>query len=269
MLGSSREALATCREYLDGKRADPQFEGLAGELYSVADLLGNESVLLSALADSGQLTAVRENLSKEVFASRVSPLAMSVISLAVVQRWSTAFDLVLALEELAEQAVLTVAQNDGSLDATEEEIFLFGRAVDSSADLQMALTNPSASSESKSAIVRDLVAARGSKASAILLEYSISHLHGRRIDSVVKHLGEMAAKQRDRVVAEVRVAAPLTTEQVERLGTVLSRLKGRTVRLNVAVDPSVLGGVHVSIGEEVIDGTVASKMEQARRAVLG
>ncbi len=269
MLGSSREALASCREYLDGQRADSQFESLASELYSVANLLDSESVLRSALADSGQLTAVRENLAKEVFANRVSSLAMQVISLAVVQRWSDAFDLVLALEELAEQAVLTVAQTDGTLDATEEEIFLFGRAVDSSADLQMALTNPSTSSESKSAIVKDLVAARASKASATLLEYSISHLHGRRIDAVVQHLGEMAAKQRDRVVAEVRVAAPLTNEQVERLASVLSRLKGRTVRLNVAVDPSVLGGVHVSIGEEVIDGTVASKLEQARRAVIG
>ena len=70
-------------------------------------------------------------------------------------------------------------------------------------------------------------------------------------------------------MAEVRVAAPLTEEQSRRLAAALSSLKGRTVRLNVAVDPAVLGGVMVTIGDEVIDGTVASRLEQARRAVLG
>lgn len=269
MLGSSRDALATCRDFLDGQRDNTDFGSLADQLYSVANLLDTETVLRSALADSGQLTAVRDNLAKDVFASRVNALTLQVIRLAVVQRWSEGMDLVLALEQLAEQAVLTVAQSDGSLDATEEELFLFGRAVDGSAELQMALTNPASSSEVKAAIVRDLVAARGTRAAATLLGYSISHLHGRRIDSVVSHLGEMAAKQRDRVVADVRVAAPLTSEQSERLSKVLSAMKGRTVRLNVAIDPNVLGGVHVRIGEEVIDGTIGSRLEQARRALLG
>lgn len=269
MLGSSREALATCRDFLDAQRQNSDFGSVAEQLYAVADLLDSEAVLRSAIADSGQLSAVREHLAGDIFAQRVSPLTMQIITLAVKQRWSEDMDLVLAFEELAEQAVLTVAQQDGTLDATEEEIFLFGRAVDSSAELQMALTNPATSAEVKAAVVRDLVAAKGTRASATLLEYSISHLHGRRIDSVVSHLGEMAAQQRDRVVAEVRVAAALTADQSERLSAVLSRLKGRTVRLNVSIDPDVMGGVHVAIGEEVIDGTVASKLEQARRAVLG
>ncbi len=269
MLGSSREALATCREFLDTQRDAADFSGVAGQLYSVAELLDSEQVLRAALADSGQLTAVRESLAKDVFSSRVSPLALQIVLLTAVQRWSEDMDLVLGIEQLAEQAVLTVAQNDGSLDATEEELFMFGRAVDGSADLQMALTNPANSAEVKGNIVRDLLGSKGTAATVALLEYSISHLHGRRIDTVVDHLGEMAASQRERVVAEVRVAAELTTEQHDRLARALSALKGRTVRLNVAIDPSVLGGVHVSIGEEVIDGTVASRLEQARRAVLG
>lgn len=269
MLGSSREALAVCTEYLDENRTHSEFNGVAQQLFSVADLIDTESVLRSALADSGQLTAVRENLAKDVFSSRVSALALGVITTAVVQRWSEDMDLVYALEELAEQAVLTVAQNDGTLDSTEEEIFLFGRAVDSSADLQMALTNPASSPDVKASIVHDLLSGRSTVAASTLLEYAISHLHGRRIDAVVTHLVEMAAKQRDRVVAKVRVAAPLTPEQSEKLASILSSMKGRTVRLNVAVDPAVLGGVHIEIGDEVIDGTVASKLEQARRTVLG
>jgi F-type H+-transporting ATPase subunit delta len=94
-------------------------------------------------------------------------------------------------------------------------------------------------------------------------------LHGQRLDAAIDTLCELAARQRERVVAEVRVAAPLTEEQSRRLAAALSSLQGRTVRLNVAVDPAMLGGVMVTIGDEVIDGTVASRLEQARRAVLG
>ena len=94
-------------------------------------------------------------------------------------------------------------------------------------------------------------------------------MHGQRLNAAIDTLCELAARQRERVVAEVRVAAPLTEEQSRRLAAALSSLKGRTVRLNVAVDPAVLGGVMVTIGDEVIDGTVASRLEQARRAVLG
>jgi F-type H+-transporting ATPase subunit delta len=141
--------------------------------------------------------------------------------------------------------------------------------VDASSDLQMTLTDPALAGAAKSAIVRDLLSGRATEATRSVLEFAVSHLRGRRIDAVVDQLADLAARQRQRIVAEVRVARPLTTEQERRLAAALSTLKGRTVRLNVAVDPEVLGGVHVKVGDEVIDGTVAYRMEQARRALLG
>ena len=86
---------------------------------------------------------------------------------------------------------------------------------------------------------------------------------------MVDELCNLAAAQRDRVVAEVRVAAPIDDAQAQRLAAALSELKGRQVRLNVAVDPTILGGVLVTVGDEVIDGTIASRLEEARRAVIG
>lgn len=269
MLGSSRESLSSCRDGLDARRQDAAFSGLAGELFAVADLLDRETLLRSALADSGQLSSVREALVRDVLAGKVSALAVDVVLLAVTQRWSSDTDLVLGLEQLADQAAFTVAEANGTLDATEEELFLFGRALDASPALQMALTDPAQSAGTKAAIVRDLVSGRATDATSEVLQYAVGHLHGRRIDSVVDELCALAAHQRERVVAEVRVAAPLEDAQSRRLAELLGRLKGRTVRLNVAVDPTVIGGVHVTIGDEVIDGTVASRMEQARRAVLG
>ena len=269
MFGSSRESLVVCEEGLDARRQSPGFEQVSGELFSVASLLDREGQLRATLADSGQPHSVRDGLVREVLNERVSDLVVDIVLMVVDQRWSSALDLVLALEQLATQAAFTVAEASGTLDTTEEELFLFGRALDASSALQMALTDPAQTSASKSAIVRELLAGRSTAATDEVLQYAVGHLHGRRIDSVVDGLCELAARQRERVVAEVRVAAPLDPAQELRLAEILSRLKGRTVRLNVAVDPTVLGGVHVKVGDEVIDGTVASRMEQARRAVLG
>lgn len=269
MLGASRESLSACREGVDARRQDADFARLPEELYAVATLLSGQPQLQAALADAGQLSATRAGLVRDILGGRVSGLTVDVVLQAVDQRWSSDDDLVMALESLAAQAAFTTAQADGTLDATEEELFRFGRALDASADLQMALTDPAQSAATKASIVRDLLSGRATPATAQVLQYSVGHLHGRRIDSVVDDLCELAAAQRQRVVAEVRVAAALDDTQRSRLSSALSRLSGREVRLNVAVDPSVLGGVYVQIGDEVIDGTVASRLEQARRALLG
>ncbi len=269
MLGASRGSMSHQVEVLEARRTSPGFDLLAQELFSVADLLGREKLLRNALADSGQSEQSRVALATEVFSSRVSALATEVLVQIIADRWSTDQDLVLAIEELATQAAFGVADTNGQLDATEEEIFLFGRAIDESSTLQMALTDPSSPAETKASIVRDLLAGRATAATEQVLAYTVGHLHGRRIDSVLENLCDLAARQRDRVVAEVRVARPLDADQTRRLADVLSRINGRTVRLNVAVDPSVLGGVYVKVGDEVIDGTIAAKLEQARRVVLG
>jgi F-type H+-transporting ATPase subunit delta len=269
MFGASRDSLARQSDALDARRQSAGFDVLAGELFAVAGLLDNEKQLRTALADSGQPHSVRENLVRQILGGRVSELAIEVVVDVVGDRWSSDVDLVMAVEQLADQAAFTVAESDGSLDATDDELFRFGRALDQSPQLQMALTNPAQPAATKASIVQDLLNNRSTAATRQVLEYAVGHLHGQRIDSVVDHLCELASRQRDRVVAEVRVAAPLDAEQSRRLVDALSRLKGRTVRLNVAVDPAVLGGVHVKVGDEVIDGTVAAKLEQARRVVLG
>lgn len=269
MLGASRESMANLTRALDARRSDPGIPGLAKDLYSIADLLGREKSLRSALGDSGQPSASRRALVEQLLGGRVGALAVQVAADAASQRWSEDDDLVLAIEALAAQAAFIVAQDNGTLDAVEEEIFRFGRAVDGSPELQMALTDPSLSAAAKASIVSDLIGGRSTDTTSQVISFGVGHLHGRRIGDVLDDLAEGAAAQRNRVVAVVRVAQPLDAEQQRRMSAALSRLTGREVRLSVAVDPSVLGGAHVTVGDDVIDGTIASRLDQAKRALLG
>lgn len=268
MWGASRSSLSDLSDWLDGQRGAAGLEGLSAELFSVADLLDREKSLRTALADSGQSADSRTGLADSLLGDRISPLALQALRETVSRRWSSSDDLVLALEYLADQAAFMVADAQGQLDATEDEIFRFGRAIDASPELQMALTDPALSASAKASIVDDLLAGRSTAATREVLGYAVGHLHGRRIDAVVDDLADAAARQRQRIVAEVRVAQPLDADQERRLSDALSALKGRPVRLNVAIDPEVLGGVHVTVGDEVIDGTVAARLEQARRTML-
>jgi F-type H+-transporting ATPase subunit delta len=238
-------------------------------LYSVADLLSRENSLRTTLADAGLPEQARRELTDSLLEGRVGSEAIELVRLAVSKRWSDDGDLVAGLEALAARVAFSQAQVDGTLDATEEEIFRFGRAVDASADLQMALTDPALSAAVKAKIVDSLLEGRTSQATRQVLGYMVGHLHGARLDAAIDELTRAAADQRERVVAEVRVAAPLEAEQERRLSAALATMTGRQIRLNVSIDPSVLGGVHVTIGDEIIDGTVATRLVQARRALLG
>ena len=157
MWGASRSSLSELSDWLDGQRGAEGLAALPAELYSVADLLDREKTLRTALADSGQSADSRSELAASLLASRVSPLTLRTVQEAVRRRWSSDEDLLLGIEALADQAAFMVADAAGDLDATEDEIFRFGRAVDSSPELQMALTAPALSAAAKAAIVEDLL----------------------------------------------------------------------------------------------------------------
>jgi F-type H+-transporting ATPase subunit delta len=267
MIGSSRESLAALRTSLDDRRRDAGFASVPGDLLAVAGVLAQEKSLRQALADAGQPVAVRAGIAASLFGGRIAEVSQAVLGDAVSARWSSDEDLVDAVERLAAQASFSLAEDDGSLDRIEDELFAFGRAVDSSPDLQLALTNPAATAESKAALVRDLVGATAAPATTELLGYTAGHLRGRRPAAAVEELARLASDQRRQVLAEVRSAVDLSADQRTRLAAALSTLQGRQVRLNVIVDPEVVGGIVVRVGDDVIDGSVASRLEQARRAL--
>ena len=267
MLGSSRESLITLRASLDARRGDEGFASVSGDLLAVAGVLGDEKSLRQMLADSGQPAALRTGIATSLFEGKIAAPSLAVLTDVVGARWSSDADLVDAIEQLGAQAAFSVAETEGTLDRVEDELFTFSRAVDESPELQLALTDPSVTAASTGARVRDLVGGSAAPTTTALLAHAAGHLRGRRPAAAVEDLARLASEQRRQVLAEVRSAIALDAEQSTRLAAALTRLQGRQVRVNVIVDPEVVGGIVVRVGDDVIDGSVSARLEQARRAL--
>ncbi len=269
---ASRRALAEARErldsYLDGaSEADAQ--RLGDELFAAVDLLGAHVVLRRHLADPATDTQARVRLLRSVLGGKLSEPTMDTLDGLVASRWSRPRDLVDAAETLGQLALLTVAQKQGVVEDVEDELFRFGRIVGGDAELSRILSDRTAPAAGKAALLDRLVGSRVSPITAMLLR---NHLTGRTVgnaENVVERLSEAASHRRGQSVARVTTAVPLTATQERRLSELLGRLYHRPIGLQVTVDPSVLGGLVIRVGDEVIDGSIAHRLESAGRRLVG
>jgi F-type H+-transporting ATPase subunit delta len=271
MNGSSREALAAARERLDALTDSTSVDAakLAEELAAVTALLDREVSLRRVLTDPAQGGEAKAELAGRLLGGQVGGEAVDLVSGMVRSRWSQSRDLVDALEELAATAELTAAQQAGVLDDVEDEIFRFGRIVSSSTELRAALTDRAATRSAKAELLRRLLGGRANPVTERLVVRLVTRPRGRSLEAGLESLSKLAAARRDRMVAVVTSAVPLTDQQKQRLGAALARVYGRQMHLNLDVDPSVLGGISVRVGDEVINGTVADRLDEARRRMAG
>ena len=264
---ASREALADAAGRLDqmidrGRAQD--LDTLADELASVVRLLDRETGLRRALADPAADPDRRSALLDSVLGSRLGPRTLEVLRPLVRARWSQPRDLTDAVAQLGQQAAFGVAERGGTLDEVEDELFRFGRILDAEPRLRLMLEDRSADSERRTELLDRLVGRRVNPATRQLLDQAIRSPRGRTLERAVGELVELAAARRERYVAFVTAAAPLTAEQERRLAATLARIYGRQVSLRVGVDPDVLGGLVVKVNDEVIDGSVVSRLDTVR-----
>ena len=269
MLGSSRTSLALVNEAIGGAFHDEGLATAGDDLLAITDLLTKEKPLLAALADGGREGAERVGILHRLVGEQVSPLGLSLADTVVGNRWSSDADLVDALEQAGASALIGAAEKGGSADRVAEELFRFGRIVDASGELQLTLSSPQVPAQTKRAVVSDLLSDKADPTTVKLASFAVTHLRGRKIEDAIDGLVELAAVRRGELSAVVRVAAPLEEDQEQRLGAALAKLYGRPVQLSMEIDPSLIGGVSVQVGDEVIDGTLANKIAQARRRLAG
>jgi F-type H+-transporting ATPase subunit delta len=272
MEASTRLALAQARERLDERSrgaAGPELLSLAEELFAVARLLNSESTLRRALSDPSGKPEERAALARRLFGSRVSATALDLVETLARQRWSRPLDLVEATTTLAIEAALDAADARGELDSVEDELFRFGRIVAADRELGRILSDRSAPAEGKSALLDRLLSGRISPVTELLLRNVLTGRHVGHAEKVIEQLSDLASRRRGLWVARVTSAVALTDAQEQRLTDVLGRLYGRTIGLQVTVDPSLLGGLVVQVGDEVIDGSIAHRLEVAGRRLAG
>lgn len=269
MNGASREALAAAREQLDALTDSRSVDAaeLAGELAAVTALLDREVALRRVLTDPAQSGEDKAQLVTRVLNGQVSGGTTDLLAGMVRSRWSQSRDLVDVLEELADTADLTAAQRAGDLDDVEDELFRFGRIVASAKDLRGALTDRVGTASAKAGLLHSLLGGRANPVTERLVVRLVERPRGRSLEAGLEALSKLAAERRNRMVAVVTTAVPLSDRQKQRLGAALSRLYGRDMHLNLDVDPEVLGGVSVRVGDEVINGSIADRLDEVSRGM--
>lgn len=239
---------------------------LGDELFGIVALLDVEVSLRRILTDPSTETEAQEGLARRILGERVGSPTLVVIGAAVRGRWSSTRDLPDALEQAGVLAHVAGADRSGRLEEVEDELFRFGRVTAGDPELRAVLTDRGIPAGPKSKLVDDLLADVASTATVSLVRQATA-ARTKGFEATLRDFAEVAATSRGRLVAIVRVAAALDDRAKERLAAALGRQYGREVHTNVIVDPGVIGGVSVEIGEDVIDGTVASRLEDARRRI--
>jgi len=206
----------------------------------------------------------RQQLAHDLLDGRVSRAAAELVAEAVAMRWAGGRTLADALERQAVRAQLAEADRAGNLEETEDELFRFARVVESDPGLRNAFSDRAMPLGARQDLVSDLLDRRAGEATLALARRAVV-ARERTFAHTIEGYVDLAAAQKNRVVATVRVARPLDADQKRRLQAALSKQVGRDLVIQEVIDPAVLGGVRVELGDEVVEGTVAARLDEAQR----
>jgi len=247
-----------------GREVDRQ--QLGEDLFAVTSAIDGTISLRRAVADPSRPGEAKAALVERLFHGKICDDALDLVKVAAAERWSGDRDLTDTLESLAVASVVAGAERDGRADQMEDELFRFERIVAGNPGLRDALTDRRASAEGKERLVSSLLEDKASPETLRLVRQAVRSPRGRRFDRVLESYLGIAATRRDQLAATVTTAVDLDEEQRRRLAAALSNLyDGKRVHLNVVVDPAVIGGIRVQIGDDVVDGTILRRLDAAKR----
>jgi F-type H+-transporting ATPase subunit delta len=266
--GASAEAVVALTDQLKTAVSDSTTAAAtaAGALFSVSQTVRSEPALRRFATDTTVPPEAKAGLVKEVFGSRLDQVALEVLTAAVSRRWTRSIDLPDGIERLSEVAAVLSAGERGGL--LSEELFALRRIVDANPGLRDALSDPARSVDDKAGLLDSLLVGKVQPATLTLAKQALAGSYG-TVSAALGAYRTLAGEVQGEGVATVHVAKPLTEEQTKRLMSALSQQYGRPIHLDVVVDPSILGGVRVEIGDAVIDGAVASRLDEAKRLLAG
>ena len=164
-------------------------------------------------------------------------------------------------------ALFEVARAEGSVAEVEDELFRFARTLEGNDQLRSVLTDEAIPATRRQGVVEDLLGGKASPVTTNLVAFVVGAGRARQLPQIIDRLVQRAAAEKDRAVAEVRSAIPLSDDQRQRLADALGRATGKAIEVKVIVDPSVLGGIVAQIGDTVIDGSIRARLDQLRETI--
>ena len=264
--GASAEAMATLTDQLGKPATLADAATIGDELFSIADLLRGNAALRRFATDASLEAQAKQGFARQAFEGKMSAASLGIVETAFGHRWTSQRDLADVLERLSE---IAIAKSTGAkAGQLADELFGVGRLLADNPELRDALANPGRSVDDRLALVDTVLGGQVLPATATLTKQALAGTYG-TLTASLEVYRSIVADTVGEGVATVRVAQPLADKERERLRESLSQQYGREIHINEVVDPDVIGGIRVDIGDDVIDGTVAGRLDDARRRLVG
>jgi F-type H+-transporting ATPase subunit delta len=269
--GSSRQSLVIARGKLDaavkGASAATSSE-ISTQLFFAAEVFAGNTSLRRAITDPSRELAAKSALIKDLFGAKIGKEASALISDIAGLRWSVSKDVIYVLEQLAIEAEASAANINNELDRVEDELFSASRSLLASSELRSALVG-GAGADLKAALVTELLSKKASESTVKLVRALVTQRRGRSLEAAFADYLFGLANRRNRLIAVVRTAAPISDAQKVRLSGAIEKQVGQPVRVNIQVDPTILGGVSIKFADELIDASISNRLAHAGRALAG
>ena len=266
MGSATTQALAASTQALAAVTASVDID-TARELFAAVRAIDSSRQLAAVLADPAVEASAKSKLAGAAFGTSVGATTLGLLTTVVGQRWSSPNDLLGAIEELGLRAASIASLRSGA--DVESELFQFARVVTANPELELTLGARIGDNTAKAALVETLLAGRASVETTLIVSSLVQQPRGRRVHQLLADASRIVADQRGQIVATVTTAAPMSDAQRERLVALLSARYGRPTSVSTVIDPAVVGGLRVQIGDDVIDASIASRLNDLRLRLAG
>ena len=267
---ASRIADRESRDSLAPKLRDTRDEAwrIGNELFAITSLLDHNVHVERALTDPSRPAEDKVAVLNTLLGDQAHPMTMEIMTDLVARRFSRVSDIANAVEDFGVDAMMYYADAQGTTLQVSIELAQLHSSLLNLPVVRSKLYDDSVSSETRVKFFRALFADKDfDKVTMRLAEHATCNLRKRRYLATIQWLINKFSRHMGESMVTVTTATPLTDEQIDKLIAIYSKKVGRAVHINSVVDPTVLGGMRVQVGDEVTDNTVIAQLDHLQRTV--
>ena len=241
---------------------------IGNELFTITSALDHNIQLERALTDPSRPVEDKVAVVKTLIGDQAHPLVMEIMSDLVSRRWSRVSDIANAVEDFGVDGMMYYADYTNTTLQVSIELAELHSALLNLPVVRTKLYDATVSSEARVKLLYSLIGdADFTKVTKRLAEHATCNLRNRRYLQTIQWLINKFSRHMGESMVTVTTATPLSKEQVEKLIAIYSAKTGHPVHINSVVDPTVLGGMRIQVGDEVTDNTVVAQLQHLQRTV--